>query len=91
MKTIGEISKKTKLPQVTWRLTGRDYVGRITEARGRKLAIGLLPGDTVAIRPYGLGKRRTEYITLAVIYEIAYSSRLRSESAQKLNHKRRKS
>lgn len=89
MKTIGEISKKTKLPQATYRLSGRPYAGRITEARGRKLVAGFLPGDLVAVRPLGLGKRRTEYIPLAVVYEIAYSSRLRSEKAQKLNFKKR--
>jgi len=89
MKTIGEISKKTKLPQSTWRKAGRPYVGRITEARGRHLLGGFLPGDLIAIRPQGLGKRRTEYIPLSVVYEVAYSSRIRSERAQKLNFKKR--
>ena len=89
MKRIGEISKKTDLPQSTWRLSGRGYVGRITEARGRDLVVGLCPGDLIAIRPHGLGKRRTKYLPLAYAYEIAYNARLRSERAQKLNFKKR--
>jgi hypothetical protein len=89
MKRIGEISKKTELPQSTFRLCGRSYNGRITEARGRFLIVGLCPGDLLAIRPQGLGKRRTEYLPIDVAYEIAYSSRLRSERAQKLNFKKR--
>lgn len=89
MKRIGEISKKTELPQSTWRLTGRKYVGRITEARGRDLVVGLIPGDMIAIRPLGLGKRRTEYYPISALYEIAYSARLRSETAQKINFRKR--
>jgi len=89
MKRIGEISKKTELPQSTWRLSGRIYTGRIGEARGRATVIGLIPGDLLALRPHGLGKRRTEYLPLAYAYEIAYNARLRSERAQKLNFSKR--
>jgi hypothetical protein len=90
MKVIGSISKKTGLQQETWRLSGRHYTGRITEARGRKLAAGFLPGDVIAIRPHGLGKKRTEFLNIADAYEIAYNARLRDQAAQKKSRKSRR-
>ncbi len=88
MKRIGAISKKTKLPQVTWRLSGRIYEGRITEARGRPLVVALIVGDLVGVRP--LGRRKMEYVDLATVYEVAYHSRVRSERMQKINFKKRR-
>lgn len=90
MKVIGAISKKTKLPQTTWRRTGKEYMGRITEARGRFLVIGLAPGDLLMIRPLGLGRQRTIYVPLALAFEIGYWSKIKAERMMKLNAAKRR-
>lgn len=90
MKTIGEISKKTNMPQSTWRQSGRVYEGRLHQMRGRRLLVGMLPGDLIAVRPKGMGKGRTEYIPLAQLYEYLVYSRLRSMMAQQINAKKRR-
>jgi len=78
----------TPLAKPVLRSTTKEYVGRHKDARGRKLVVGLLPGDVLMLRP--ARTKRVEYIALATIYDIALESRVRSERMQRLNAKRKK-
>lgn len=89
MKVIGSISKKTNLPQVTSRLTGRPYHGPVNEARGRQLVVSLLPGDLIGLRPLGMGVKRMKTIPLASIYENICYAEARQVMREKLGKKRR--
>ena len=62
-------------------LTGRGW------GKARKIAITILPGDILVLRPSGTQQR--EYATIEDVYRWAQMRRLRSEMAQKINAKRR--
>jgi hypothetical protein len=90
MKVIGSISKKTNLPQTTSRLTARPYHGPVNEARGRQLVCSFVSGDLLAMRPLGLGAKRTVHIPLATLYENALYAEARAIMRDKVNKRRSK-
>jgi hypothetical protein len=69
------------------RVTSREYSSRYIGPRARRIAVTILPGDTLLLRLSGT--RQCEYIGIADVFEIARSKRVKSEMFQKINHKRR--
>lgn len=65
------------------RVMDRPYMGRITDARGRRIVVTLMPGGVIAFRPQGLGNKRTVFSTTDDCYERAYWAELRAKQAAK--------
>lgn len=77
----------TPLKTRVTRVTVQEYRGRYSDCRGRRIVCSLLPGDMLMLRPYRTS--RPEYIRLSDVYDLALRSRVLSERAQAINHKRR--
>ena len=78
----------TPLTKAVTRMSTRTYEGRHADARGRKLAIALLPGDMIMIRP--AKTQRAEYILVSDVYNIALERRVKSDRMMKVNAKKRR-
>ena len=57
--------------------------------QARPISVTIAAGDVLILRPKGT--RQREYISIDMVYRYAVTTRVRSEAAQKLNAKRRKS
>ncbi len=53
--------------------------------RGRRLVVTLLPGDTIGLRM--LRHKRTEYISIGAVYDMAVKMRVYSEKMAKKGKK----
>ena len=64
-------------------LSGRGF------GQARPISVTIAPGDVLILRPKGT--RQAEYISIDMVYRYAVTTRVRSEAAQKLNAKKRRS